>query len=273
VRPTLSQVCSLAASFDKDVEDYAAGACRMIEIWLGKLETYLESHSIDDVKKLLELHGVETPVASFQGGLLDTQGDARREHWKLFARRLELCRELKIGTLVVACDTAAPLDHTAIERVNGSLREAAEQAARHDVRLALEFQARAAWGNNLQTAAALVDQCGHPNLGICLDAFHFFVGSSKSEDLAYLSQENLFHVQLCDLSGVTRELAADADRILPGDGDLPLASLLAHLRSIAYDGCISVELMNPQIWQVPPRQFGEVGITALRKLLGQASMG
>ncbi|MBI3462986.1 MAG: sugar phosphate isomerase/epimerase [Planctomycetes bacterium] len=271
--PALSQVCSLAAAFEKDIEDYAAGACRTIEVWLGKLETYLESHSIDDVRRLLDLHGVAAPVASFQGGLLDSQGEARREHWKLFARRLELCRALGIGTLVVACDTVAPLDQTAIERVNVSLRDAAELAAQHEVRLALEFQARAAWGNNLQTAAALVDQRGHASLGLCLDAFHFFVGSSKSEDLGYLSQQNLFHVQLCDLSGVTRELAADADRILPGDGDLPLAPLLAHLRNIDYEGCVSIELMNPQIWQVPPRQFSEVGITALRKLLGQASMG
>lgn len=273
MQPALSQVCSLGAPFEKDIADYAAGACRTIEVWLGKLETYLESHTLDDVRRLWELHGVQSPVASFQGGLLDSQGEARREHWKLFARRLEMCRELGIGTLVVACDTAAPLDHLAIERVSVSLRQAAEEAARNGVRLALEFQARAAWGNNLQTAVALVDQCGHPSLGICLDAFHFFIGSSKSEDLGYLSAQKLFHVQLCDLSGVTRELAADADRILPGDGDLPLEPLLAHLHQIGYRGCVSVELMNPQIWQVPPRQFGEVGITALRKLLGQASMG
>jgi len=31
--------------------------------------------------------------------------------------------------------------------------------------------------------------------------------------------------------------------------------------------------MNPQIWQIPPRQVAEVAMTALRKLLGQASMG
>jgi hypothetical protein len=30
--------------------------------------------------------------------------------------------------------------------------------------------------------------------------------------------------------------------------------------------------MNPQLWQVPPRQFGEIALTALRKLLGQAAM-
>ena len=31
--------------------------------------------------------------------------------------------------------------------------------------------------------------------------------------------------------------------------------------------------MNPQIWQIPPRNVAEVTMTALRKVLGQASMG
>ena len=30
--------------------------------------------------------------------------------------------------------------------------------------------------------------------------------------------------------------------------------------------------MNPQLWQVSPLALGEIGMTALRKVLGQASM-
>jgi hypothetical protein len=33
-----------------------------------------------------------------------------------------------------------------------------------------------------------------------------------------------------------------------------------------------VELHNPALWRVPPRQFGEIAMTALRRALGQASM-
>ena len=66
---------------------------------------------------------------------------------------------------------------------------------------------------------------------------------------------------------------SDADRILPGDGDFQLAPIIDRLRAIGYSGAVSVELMNPGLWQVPPRQFGEIAMTALRKLLGQASMG
>jgi hypothetical protein len=30
--------------------------------------------------------------------------------------------------------------------------------------------------------------------------------------------------------------------------------------------------MNQQLWQVPPRQFGEIAMTSLRKVLGLAAM-
>lgn len=271
--PALSQVCTLHSPFEKDVEDYAAGECRAIEVWLTKLETYLQSHSLDDVRRLLADQECTAPVASFQGGLLISQGDARREHWQHFERRLELCRALEIKTLVIAGDVHGPIDQQDFERLRMSLSQAAVKAGEHGVRLALEFQSKATYPNNLQSAAALVAEISSPHLGLCLDAFHFFVGPSKESDLGYLSPDNLFHVQLCDLAGQPREFAADADRVLPGDGDFPLTALVEHLRETRYAGCVSVELMNPAIWQISPRQFGEVATTALRKVLGLASMG
>ncbi|MEX2115132.1 MAG: sugar phosphate isomerase/epimerase family protein [Pirellulales bacterium] len=273
MKPALAQVCSLNAPLEADVADYAAGKCAAIELWTGKLDAYLEKHSADAFRALVAKHGVATPVASFQGGVLASQGEFRKQHWEAFAQRLQLCRQLEIGTLVLAGDIGGPLSQQDIERVQASLVQAAELAGRHGVRLALEFQARAAFANNLQTAAALVAEVESPHLGLCLDVFHYYTGPSKSEDLAYLTTENLFHVQLSDLAGVPRELASDADRVLPGDGDFQLEPIVAHLRSIGYAGYVSVELMNPQIWRIGPLQFGEVGMTALRKVLGQASMG
>ncbi len=267
--PTLSQVSSLHSSLANDFEQYAAGGCRAVEVWLTKLEEYLRTHTLDDVRRLVEQHGITLPVASFQGGLLASQGEERRAHWEHFTQRLDLCEQLQIGTLVVACDVPEPLSQQLIDRVSVSLTQVAQEAGRRGRHVALEFQRSAALGNNLQTAAALVAETASPHLGLCFDVFHFYTGPSKLEDLAYLTPSNLFHVQLCDLAGVPRELAADGDRILPGDGDFQLAPIVEQLRQIGYRGCVSVELMNAQIWQVPPRQFGEMGLAALRKVLGQ----
>jgi len=270
--PTLSQVCCLNSPLDRDLEDFAAGQCRSVEVWLTKLEDYLKSHTLKDLRFWLDKLGVELPVASFQGGLVASQGAARKEAWELFARRLDLCHEVGIGTIVVACDVPSPLNQQAIERVQASLTQVAQEAGRRGLRAALEFQADSCFGNNLQTAAALVDEVGSPHLGLCLDAFHFHVGPSKTEDLGYVTAGNLFHVQLCDLADPPRELARDSARILPGDGDINLTAIVERLRQIDYRGCVSLELLNPQLWQVPPLQLGEIGMTALRKVLGQASM-
>ena len=270
--PALSQVCSLNSPFDRDIEDYAAGKCSTIEVWLTKLETYLQTHSLQDVRDWLNRFEMTMPVASYQGGLLASQAEARREAWELFGRRLELCAQLGIGTIVVACDVPRPLDQQTIERVQMSLVQAAQEAGKRGLRVALEFQSQSALGNNLQTAAALVREAGSPHLGLCFDAFHFYVGPSKPEDLGYLTSENLFHVQLCDVADTPRELAADRDRILPGEGDIALPPIIEHLKQIGYAGCVSLELMNPQLWQVPARQLGEIGMTSLRRILGQTEM-
>jgi 4-hydroxyphenylpyruvate dioxygenase len=271
--PTLSQVCSLNTPFGQDLEDYAAGHCEYVEIWLTKLEEYLKSHTPADVRTLLERVAMQAPVASLQGGLLTSQGEPRKAAWELFERRLDLCQELGIQTLVVACDIQSPIGQQDIQRAQQSLVQLAQAAGRRRLRVALELQARAALGNNLQTAVALTDEVGSPHLGICLDVFQFYLGPSKFSDLSLLNSRNLFHVQLADLADVPRELATDADRILPGDGDFLLEPIIDHLRQIQYSGCVSVELMNPQLWLVPARQFGEIAITALRKQLGMVNQG
>ncbi|MBM4001726.1 MAG: sugar phosphate isomerase/epimerase [Planctomycetes bacterium] len=268
MKPAISQVSSLHAPFESDIEEYAAGDCHAIDVWLTKLEDCLRRRSLNEIRELVDQHAVELAVASYQGGILASQGEARRSAWELFERRLRLCRDLGIATLVIACDVGAPLTSLDLERVRVSLREAARAADAHGIKLALEFQASSAFGNNLQSAAAMIEEADSPALGLCLDLFHFHVGPSKTEDLECLTRENLFHVQVCDLAGIPREFAADADRVLPGDGDIPREPLVRRLREIGYQGCVAVELLNPQIWQIPPRQFCPAALAALNRFLG-----
>jgi sugar phosphate isomerase/epimerase len=75
-------------------------------------------------------------------------------------------------------------------------------------------------------------------------------------------------VQLCDLAGVPRELATDSDRIMPGDGDFQLGPVLEQLRRIGYAGWVALELFNPTLWRMKPVQVAEIGLTAVRRLLG-----
>jgi sugar phosphate isomerase/epimerase len=257
----------LPADFADEIEQYAAGDCPAIEFWLTKLEQFVARHDLATVRALLDQHGLQTPAASFQGGLFQPDNAGFQDAWSSLLRRLALCQSLGVETLVVAGDIFDPLSQPLIERVRDRLQRIADAAATTNRKVAFEFQAAATFANNLETTLALISEIAHPALGICLDAFHFHVGPSKTEDLARLTADHLFHVQLCDLADTARELATDQDRILPGEGDVPIAAILDRLTQIGYSKAVSVETMNPQLWQVPPRQFGQIATKALRNAL------
>ena len=268
--PCISQVCSLGSSLEDDIDgcaDAAGLAGAAIELWLTKVEDYLASHTVEEIRTRVADRGVKLAAASFQGGLLVSQGEARRLAWEQFQRRLELCAQLQIPVFIVAADFLAPFSQTDIERAQFSLRQAGEAAAPLGVKIAVEFQARNTFVNNLETAVMLVQSADHRHVGVCLDLFHYFIGPSKHEDLSLLTSTNLFHVQISDVADRPRELAVDADRIIPGDGDFQFAPVINRLREIGYSGAVSLELQNPLFWPIPALQLSEIGYTALRLAL------
>jgi len=271
MKPCISQATTMPSPFAEDVANYADAGCTAIEVWLTKLENHLASASIHDTQKLLADRGMALAAAAYQGGLLLSQGDQRKAHYDHFRKRLELCEQFEIRTLVVVADFVERVGQIDLERAQVSLAQAAQWAAGFDVTLALEFRGKNTFCASLDTALALIQQCGEPNVGVNLDVFHYYTGPSKFEDFSHLTLDRLAHVQLSDLAGTARELATDSDRILPGDGDFQLGPVLDVLRRLGYQGWVSLEVLNPTLWQANPKQVVEIAYTSLRKILGQIS--
>src|SRR5262245_18062270 len=104
MKPCISEATTLPCSFAEDVAAYADAGCAAMEVWLTKLETHLETHSAADTRRLLDDRQMALAAASYQGGLLLSQGEQRKAHYDHFKRRLDLCQQLGIGTLLVVAD-------------------------------------------------------------------------------------------------------------------------------------------------------------------------
>lgn len=268
--PCLSQATTLSASFADDLASYPGCGCRLAEAWLTKLEQHLQSASVETTRRAIAESGVTLVAAAYQGGLLLSQGEQRKVHFDHFRRRLDLCQTFGIPTLIVAADFGRSVDPQSLGRAAVSLAQAAQWAAGFGVRLALEFQGSDGFCSSLDTALGFIRMCREPNVGICLDVFHYYKGPSKLEDLNALTPSTLFHVQVCDVAGVPRELMTDSDRVMPGDGDFRLDLIVKKLAEIGYAGPVSLELMNPELWRSNPKQVMNLGMTALGRFIGQA---
>jgi sugar phosphate isomerase/epimerase len=267
MKPCISQATTLSSSFEEDLLAYAGAGWTAVELWLTKVEEFVEKNPRSEAKSRIAESGLVAVAASFQGGLLLSREPERAAHWDHFQRRLDLLADLGVPTLVLAADYPAEAGEDDYARAGASLARAGERAGGMGIRLALEFQKTSRFCSSLDTAVALIESTKGSGVGICLDLFHFYTGPSKFEDLAYLSRENLAWVQVCDLSGVPREIASDADRILPGEGDFSLAAVFEAVAQIGYDGYVSLELMNPMLWQSPASHVADVGLRALGRCL------
>jgi 2-keto-myo-inositol isomerase len=263
----ISQATTLPAAFADDLAAFSEVGWTAAELWLTKLEKHLEGSSIESTRKLFTDRHLTPAAAAYQGGLLLSQGESRKAHFDHFRRRLELCQALGVPTMLLVADFAHRPDATALQRAVVSLAQAAQWAAGFDVRLALEFRGSDAFCTSLDTALGLVAQCGEPNVGVCLDLFHYYKGPSKPDDLAGLTRESLAFVQFSDVAGVPRELMTDADRVLPGDGDFQFGPVVAALERIGYDGYVSLEVTNPVLWEMRLTQVAELGLMALRRVV------
>lgn len=270
MKPSISGATMMRAAFFEDVDACSAAGCPGLEVWLTKLESHLRDHGLAETIDYVADKKVTLVAASYQGGLLLSQGDERRSHFAHFRQRLQLCQSMNITTLLIVADFVQRFDASDLGRAVVSLRQAAQWAAGFGVKLALEFRGSDTFCSCLDTAVNLIEHAGEKNLGVCLDAYHFYKGPSKLEDLDRVPRQRLALVQVADVAGVPRELMSDADRVFPGDGDFRLDSIIGKLRAIGYDGWVSLELLNPVIWQTPSTQVAELGMAALTRLLQNA---
>jgi 2-keto-myo-inositol isomerase len=264
----VSQATTLPAAFVDDIGAFADVGWPAVELWLTKLEQHLEAASVEETRRLFADRNIRPVAAAYQGGLMLSQGEQRKIHFDDFRRRLELCQAFGIPTMLLVADFVRRPESTDLRRAVVSLTQAAQWAAGFGVRLGLEFRGSDTFCTCLDTALGLVAQCGEPNVGVCLDVFHYYKGPSKPEDLTGLTRDNLAFVQFADVAGVPRELMTDADRVMPGDGDFQFAPVVHTLRRIGYDGFISLEVTNPVFWQMKFTQVAELGLMALRRVVG-----
>jgi len=126
----------------------------------------------------------------------------------------------------------------------GQLCDLAAQSAPH-LKVVLEFLPIFSIGS-LAAAADVVSQVDRANLGILVDSLHLARSGGVPQDCATLGAARFPYVQIADAPRhAPLDLRDEAlnGRLLPGDGELPLAELLALL-PLAH---VSVELRSRQL--------------------------
>ncbi len=262
---------TMPCDLETDIAVTAATGLRALEVWAAKIDRYLTEHSLPDLNTLFVSHGV-LPLTINSIEFIAFRPP--NEYASIRAR----CRELSRIAQAVGCPTVVvvpsptpdrnlPWAEVVAEYVR-VLRDLGGIAGEFGVRLSFEFLGFG-WCSvrTPRAAAEIVQATGRANVGMTLDAAHFFGGGGLLSEISQLDPARIFAFHLDDLEDTPKEAITDATRLLPGLGVVPLADICAQLQAIGYDGPCSIELFQPEYWGWDPyRLAAEARAAALRVL-------
>ncbi len=262
---------TMTSELETDVAVSAHAGFKALELWAAKVDRFLVDHSLQDLKALLGDSRV-APITLNSIEFISFRSD--EEYTQIRAR----CRELSEIAQAIGCPTVIVVPSPTperdlpwadvVEEHVRVLRDLSDVAGEYGVRLAFEFLGfgwcsvrtpRGAW--------EIVKETGRDNVGLVLDAAHFYAGGGLLSEIELLDPGRIFAFHLDDLEDIPKEEISDARRLLPGLGVVPLNRICARLKGIGYDDACSIELFRPEYWEWDPKEVAikarELAVKAL----------
>ena len=270
----ISQITTLPSDMETDLASYGAVGWKNAELAFSKINSYLETHTLDELKNQLKKENIRPiaaiGLASSETGLLLTKPENIEVYMKSLKKQLSICMALGIRTLGIGADPSSKYYKGWQVHALENLRTAGDLAEKYGVVIGLEFMNLAPpigpfILDNLNDTVRIVKEADHNSVGFNLDLFHFFRSGGVIDEIRDLDIEKLVNVHLCDIPELEPLKLDDSKRLLPGNGILPLLELVGILKNKEYNFYLSLELLNNEIWSEEPVKAAERCLAAMRK--------
>jgi 2-keto-myo-inositol isomerase len=260
------------ATVETDIRAAAQAGYEFVELRDTKIERYLAGGggTLPRLRARLRDAGVEAlSVNALEDATLPTGHDLQAR----LARMRVLCEwAVELGApYVVAVPSFLPPaglpDAEVRVRTEAALRALAGVAAPLGARVGFEFLGVPTCSvSTLRAARRILEDVADPHVGLVIDAFHFYTGGSRLEDLDGLDATRLFIVHLDDAEPGEPAQLTDAQRLLPGNGVIHLRALVARLQMTGFQGAYSLELFRPEYWAWDPVELARRGLDSMHRL-------
>jgi sugar phosphate isomerase/epimerase len=149
-----------------------------------------------------------------------------------------------------------------------------EHAAERGIRMSMEFMPNSGIPD-LGVACDLVQRVGAPNLGVMFDTWHFFRSGGSIEQLANLPPDLVIGLQVSDATADSLGSAyvPMTDRLLPGDGILPLARVIGALIENNPSLRVGAEVFQNRLRRMGPEPSAHSVAAAMQPILDELSEG
>jgi sugar phosphate isomerase/epimerase len=243
-RVSVSQITTLGWSFERDVAFHRSIGTKAIGVSVRKLE----ATGVERARALLDEAGIAVSCLTSSGPFPLDDETATAAALARTRQHLEAATTLGAECVFVLPGYAPALSwEEQAERARPVFRSLVVDAERRRVRLAIEpvSQLRVDLGflHRFDEALDFADELGSPWVGVVLELNNAWI----ERDLYRNIRERTDRIAIVQVSDFAVGTLAASDRVVIGDGDIPLRRICRALADAGYDGWWDLELLGPRI--------------------------
>lgn len=261
---------TMTSDIETDVVVTSHAGFKALEVWAEKLDRYLADHTLADLNTLFVDHDV-MPLALNSIEFIAFRGNEYHQIQARLHALGKIAQAIGCPTIVVVPsplpDRNLSWSDVLAEYVK-VLRDLSKIARTYQIKLSFEFLGFG-WCSVRTPRAAfeIIQKVDCDNVGLTIDAAHFYAGGGLMRELDQLDPKRIFAFHLDDLEDTPMEAISDGTRLLPGLGVIPLDEICSHLKGIGYSGPCSIELFRPEYWKRDPQELAIKAREAAIKVL------
>ena len=243
-----------------------------VEIWINALTKYREEGgSLKDLRMRIADLGIRVENAiGFAPWIVD-DNNVRMQALEQAKREMDMLAQ--IGCTRLAAPPAGATNAGGLDLLKAAERFRALVELGVSMKVVPQLEV---WGfsknlNRLSQVLYVAAECGHPQTRILPDVYHLYKGGSDPDALKLISGPTIEIFHLNDYpADPPREAIQDKDRVFPGDGVAPIASILKDLHDPDHPTVLSLELFNRDYWKLDALEVAKTGLAKMREAVEKA---
>lgn len=274
MRPCLNLTTIFQADLETGISAASEAGFQTVELWVESLERYLETHTVDDLRGLLEKNGVQVAGIGDIESVTFCEAERKQELHRRCEKLAEVACAISCPTLVVSASVrprGADDNSIAEEAVSalGGLLDVVEPAG---VGLALAFRGFM-WCavNTLEIARETVAAHRGRRVGLVLDTFDLHATGAGPDAFRIVDQADISVMRLCDCESVPAAIRTETARTLPGEGAAELDAMIEAAAGAGYCGPVSLKIPSSKLMGLDADEAAKVVMAIADQYLSGAS--
>ena len=243
----MSQFTTMPWSFEEDIERYPDLGVEAIEVCEIKLNPERQAEQLAVLAASpLRVSSVQPVVRTLFPSASQPEPMDIENRMARFRQSIDGLSGASVGVPFITNTGVAPAgnDQLVFDTAVEAYRSLAEYAREGGVLMALEplnptimNVESSIW--TIEQAMEIIEAVDRANFGLCLDYWNIWQ-NPRVEDSIIACGDRIFIVQVSDW----RMPRSHQDRLIPGEGDIPLTELIRATRDAGYTGAYEVEIFS-----------------------------